>query len=279
MRRLVSSCLLAVLLGLAPAPAISAPPPPAAKDDKTQADKPGPKLKAFEDNKTGKPGLSQGVNPSKIKPTKTEAALKFTVVDKEKGTPIPGIVVALTGADGKKLIAPETDAVGYTELLVPVGQEYKLVYLSLGQGDFAAKTEVSNEPNQTIKLTLRYKTWTAPPGEPAARRFVLDGVEFDTNKATLRPESFARLDRVVEYMTAKLSARVEIAGHTDNVGNKKSNKKLSLDRAATCRKYIVSKGIDAKRINAVGYGDERPIAPNDTEEGRQKNRRIDASEI
>ena len=63
------------------------------------------------------------------------------------------------------------------------------------------------------------------------------------------------------------------------MGNKKANKTLSNKRAKACREYIISKGVDASRIEAVGYGDERPIAPNDTEDGRQQNRRIEATEL
>jgi OmpA-OmpF porin, OOP family len=72
---------------------------------------------------------------------------------------------------------------------------------------------------------------------------------------------------------------VEISGHTDNVGNAKANKTLSEKRAQACRNYIVSKGIDKKRLDAVGFGDQHPIASNDGEEGRQKNRRIEAKEL
>ena len=106
-----------------------------------------------------------------------------------------------------------------------------------------------------------------------------DAVEFDTGKATIRKESYPRLDRVVEYMTHKKQSRILITGHTDNVGKKASNKALSENRAQACRKYLVDKGIDGSRVQAKGFGDERPIAPNDTPDGRQKNRRIEAEEI
>ncbi len=236
----------------------------------------GPKKKGkthkFKDNRTGKPGLKQGVNPSKIQPTRTEAALKFTVVDKDKGA-IPGIVISLTSPKGKSYYTDETDAKGYTEVLVPVGRKYDLVYLSLGRRKISARVPVSKESRQTIRLTLRYKRWEKPP------QFVLNGVEFDTGKATIRPESFPRLDRVVEYIKHKKSARIEISGHTDNVGNRRRNKALSKRRALACRKYLMSKGVAGGRIRAVGYGDERPIASNATDDGRQKNRRIEAMEL
>ena len=90
------------------------------------------KIHQFKDNRSGKPGQNRGVNASKIKPTRTEAALKFTVVDKVKG-PIKGIVILLTNPKGKSYYTDETDAKGYTEVLVPVGRKYDLVYLSLGR--------------------------------------------------------------------------------------------------------------------------------------------------
>jgi OOP family OmpA-OmpF porin len=224
----------------------------------------------------GAPGRSQGVSASRITPTKTEAALKFTVVDKDKG-PIPGIVVTLTDPQGKKYYTEETDAEGYAEVLVPVAKTYEVVYLSLGRKDIAASLPVSDAPKQTVRLTLRYKRYVAI--KETKQGFRLDGVEFDTGKAKIRPDSLSRLDDVIEYMTHKKSARVEISGHTDNVGNPKGNKKLSQARADSCRQYVMSKGIDASRVVAVGYGDEKPVASNDTEAGRQANRRIEATEL
>lgn len=229
---------------------------------------------------------AHGVEPSKIKPTETEAAIKFFVVDKNKDeAPIEGIVISLTAPDGKKFYTEETDAKGYAEVLVPAGQKYDIVYLSLGRRDINASVKVDDVPNLTLRLTLRYKRNVPPPRRKAAQqapeapRFVLKGITFDTGKATIKPESFERLDSVVEYMTHKKSARIEISGHTDNVGNPQENKTLSEDRANACRDYLISKGIDGRRIDAVGYGDERPIASNNTREGRELNRRIEATEL
>ena len=196
------------------------------------------------------------------------------MVDKDKG-PIEGVVISMTSPDGKKYYTGESDAKGYAEVLVPVGKKYDLVYLSLGKKDIAASVPVPNEANQNIKLTLRYKGYEKEK-EPV---FILKGVEFDTGKATIRPESFPHLDSVVEYMQYKKSARIEISGHTDNKGSKQSNKTLSENRAKACRDYLIKKGIDGSRIEAIGFGDERPVAPNTTEEGRQKNRRIEAKEL
>ena len=231
--------------------------------------------KAFQLGKSDTAKDARGVADSKIKPTKTEAAMRLIVEDKEKA-PISGVVITLTGPDGKKLYTDETDAMGYAEILVPVGKKYEIVYLSLGQKDFSANVTVTGEPSQNIKLTLRFKRFVPEPGQSG---FVLEGIEFDTGKATIRPDSLPRLDSVVEYLTHKKSARIEIAGHTDNVGNKNTNKTLSQKRAEACRDYIVKKGIDKSRIEPKGYGDERPLDSNDSAEGRQKNRRIEATEL
>lgn len=243
------------------------------------AAQPEPDSKEFKTLDTHTAKETHGVEASKLAPTKKEALIKLLVVDKEKG-PIKGIVVTLTGADGKKFYAPESDATGYAEVLVPNGQTYEVVYLSLGHKDIAATTTVDDKPNLRMKLTLRYTGFTPPRSAKAdAPGFVLDGVNFDTGKATIRKDSFPRLDGVVEYLQHKKSARIEISGHTDNVGNAKTNKTLSEKRAQSCRDYVISKGIEAARVTAVGYGDERPMAPNDTEAGRQQNRRIEAAEL
>ncbi len=214
---------------------------------------------------------------AKLQATDSEAALRFFVVDADKG-PIAGIVVSMTSPSGKVYYTEETDKDGFAEVLVPIGQTYDLVYLSLGRRNVAAKVEVRNEPRLNLKLTMRYKREELPTGEPATR-FVLDDVQFASGKTALTPESHVRLDTIVEYMTHKKSARIQISGHTDNVGKKQVNKKLSQQRADAVRAYLVSKGIDESRVDAVGYGDEKPLAPNDTPEGRQKNRRIEATEL
>jgi outer membrane protein OmpA-like peptidoglycan-associated protein len=230
-------------------------------------------------------GDARGVSESKIKPTATEAAMRFFIVDREKEEPISGIVISLTSPEGEKYYTEETDAKGYAEVLVPAGKEYELVYLSLGRRKINAKVPVKDLPNQNVKLTLRYKGWKPKPRPDAAGKplkqpgFVLKGVQFDTGKATIRPDSLARLDSVLEYMTHKKSARIEVSGHTDNVGQAARNKALSEKRAKAVRAYLIEKGITGDRIEAVGYGDAQPVASNDTEEGRQENRRIEAKEL
>jgi outer membrane protein OmpA-like peptidoglycan-associated protein len=223
---------------------------------------------------------AQGESESKITATETEAAMKFFVVDKNKG-PLKGIVISMTAPDGKKYYTGETDGAGYAEVLVPNGQKYELVYLSLGRKEVTASVPVNNDKNQNIKLTLRYSRKDPPktPGRESPAGFVLKGVNFDTGKATIRPESIPRMDSLLEFMTYKKSARIEISGHTDNVGRAQLNKDLSERRAQAVRDFLVKEGVDKTRIEAVGYGDEQPLATNATDEGRQTNRRIEAREL
>jgi outer membrane protein OmpA-like peptidoglycan-associated protein len=257
-----SNTTIAAMVLAAQAAAHAASPAAPASDEKREFQ--------LQDTHTAK--TAHGATASKIVPTRTEAAMKLFVVDKDKG-PIKGVVIFLTGPDKTKYYTEPTDSEGYAEVLVPVGKQYDVTYLSLGRREIAATVPVDDEPNQSVKLTLRYKR------EFAQQPFILAGVNFDTAKATIRPESFPNLDVVVEFMVHKKTARVEISGHTDNVGNAKANKTLSEKRAQACRNYIVSKGIDKKRLDAIGFGDEHPVAPNDTDEGRQKNRRIEAKEL
>ena len=103
----------------------------------------------------------------------------------------------------------------------------------------------------------------------------LNNIFFDFGKATLRPESFPELERLVGYMNQNGGMEIELSGHTDNVGSKDANLKLSDDRAKAVTEYIVSKGIDTKRIKALGYGETKPVGTNDTDEGKQLNRRVE----
>ncbi|MBI2894510.1 MAG: OmpA family protein [Deltaproteobacteria bacterium] len=230
-------------------------------------------------------GQAHGEHPSQIEATRTQAAMRLFVVDPEAG-PIAGIVIKMTAPDGTEYFTEETDSQGYAEVLVPVGQRYGMEYLSLGRRNSTANVEVPAGPNQDIRLTLRYRRRRAAQPAQAAQaaqgepqRFVLEGIEFDSGRATIRPESNARLDRIVEYLRHKASARIRVAGYTDNVGNPRTNQTLSEQRAQAVRAYLVSQGIDGGRVEAVGHGDQSPIAPNDTEEGRQQNRRIEATEL
>ncbi|MDW8416364.1 MAG: FG-GAP-like repeat-containing protein [Bacteroidia bacterium] len=107
------------------------------------------------------------------------------------------------------------------------------------------------------------------------KAIVLRNIYFDYDKATLRPESMDELERVVKFMRENPSVRVEIAGHTDSDGSDAYNLRLSQARAQSVVDYLISRGIDSHRLIARGYGESRPVAPNDTPENKQKNRRTE----
>ncbi|MBS1512510.1 MAG: OmpA family protein [Bacteroidetes bacterium] len=105
--------------------------------------------------------------------------------------------------------------------------------------------------------------------------FRLNNVFFDFDKYNLRPESYVELDRVVKFLNDYPNVEIEMSAHTDSRGSDQYNFTLSDNRAKSVREYILSKGIAPSRIISQGYGETRPVATNDTDEGRQLNRRVE----
>jgi OOP family OmpA-OmpF porin len=118
-----------------------------------------------------------------------------------------------------------------------------------------------------------------PPPPPAPKKpepiVTLHGANFDFNKATLKPSGKQALDQAVVVMKGKPDLKVSVEGHTDSIGPDAYNLKLSERRAAAARDYLVTQGIDPSRITTRGFGESKPIASNDTEEGRAENRRVE----
>jgi outer membrane protein OmpA-like peptidoglycan-associated protein len=107
-------------------------------------------------------------------------------------------------------------------------------------------------------------------------RVTAEGIFFDTNSDRLRPESDAVLGQIGEMLVKHADMRLGIEGHTDNVGQAAANQSLSQKRAAAVKAYLTAKhGIDAARLEAKGFGADKPVAPNADEAGRQKNRRVE----
>ena len=104
---------------------------------------------------------------------------------------------------------------------------------------------------------------------------VLHNVFYETDSYGLEPESRVELDRVYDFLILNPSIGVEISGYTDNTGTPEHNQVLSEQRARSVVEYLVNKGIDSKRLDATGYGEMRPVADNDSEEGRARNRRTE----
>ncbi|HSJ80315.1 MAG TPA: OmpA family protein [Thiobacillus sp.] len=116
----------------------------------------------------------------------------------------------------------------------------------------------------------------APVAEPApAATLVLEGVNFDFDKAVIRPQDYAILDQNIVALKEWGDVDVEVAGHTCNIGTEEYNLGLSLRRAEAVRNYLVSKGVSADRLTVRGYGESRPAVSNATREGRAQNRRVE----
>lgn len=112
-------------------------------------------------------------------------------------------------------------------------------------------------------------------GDPVPRTFVFDHLNFESGTTVITKESEATLTDLLAILKAYPAVDSRLEGHTDTVGQPEANKKLSEDRAAAIESYLVKAGIDTKRITTAGYGQEKPLAPNDTDEGRAKNRRLE----
>jgi outer membrane protein OmpA-like peptidoglycan-associated protein len=117
------------------------------------------------------------------------------------------------------------------------------------------------------------------PQPAAPQKLVLEGVNFDFDKATLRQEDVSDLDKNVEALKAWGDVNIEVAGHTDSKGSDAYNMKLSQQRAEAVRNFLISRGVAADRLTAKGYGESQPVADNATEEGRFKNRRVELAPL
>jgi len=106
-------------------------------------------------------------------------------------------------------------------------------------------------------------------------KIILKNIFFDFDKTTLRPTSTAELDRLTKMLNDIPTLKIEISGHTDNIGSNEYNENLSEGRAKAVVDYLIDKGIDRERLTFAGYGESQPIESNDTEKGRQMNRRTE----
>lgn len=194
------------------------------------------------------------------------------VVEKEGEAPVAGARVWL--ADGR---SATTDAEGrFTLADVPTG--YELVTASApGFADgWATADVVEGDDNREVRILLEKGKALVFDDKPLTVGKALTlTVLFDVAKAELKPASKPELDKVVAFLKANPKAEIELSGHTSSEGDAQGNRLLSYRRVKACKDYVVSKGVDPGRIIAVGHGPDLPVAPNDTEEHRKKNRRVE----
>jgi OOP family OmpA-OmpF porin len=113
------------------------------------------------------------------------------------------------------------------------------------------------------------------PDWAPGKSFAFDEITFETDSAALTPDSADQIGQLATVLKAFPSTNVSVEGHTDNTGDPAVNKKLSEDRAAAVKAALIDKGVPADRVTSVGWGAEKPVASNETEEGKLKNRRVE----
>ncbi len=166
--------------------------------------------------------------------------------------------------------------------------EAKLAHVQeeMGEGHWTYAGKYVPEADQLVRETQAAakrncpkvaKAAPPPPPPPVERpTFVLDGIYFDLDKATIRPSSERTLDEAGSVLKRFTSVEVRIDGHTDSTGSEQHNQGLSERRAKAVKDYLVRKfGISSDRIKTMGYGETRPLGDNKTKKGRQQNRRIE----
>jgi outer membrane protein OmpA-like peptidoglycan-associated protein len=163
--------------------------------------------------------------------------------------------------------APET---GKYIVTIPSGRNYGLAVEKKGY--------LFHSENYNVPPSIGYQELTldvALKRSNIGSRMILKNIFFDFDKAVLRKESTAELQKVIGLLKEEPGLKIIITGHTDNIGTDEYNQVLSERRARAVIDYLISKGIPAQRLSSRGDGATRPVATNETEEGRQQNRRTE----
>jgi outer membrane protein OmpA-like peptidoglycan-associated protein len=197
--------------------------------------------------------------------------LKGTITDEETGKPIEA-VLEITNNDKNELISKlnSNSETGKYLVTLPSGKNYGISVNAAGYMFHSENFNISDTAAY-IEIVKDIKLHRVTEG----KKVVLKNIFFDFDKATLRQESVAELGRLIRFLYENPSVKIELSGHTDNKGTKDYNQKLSESRAKAVVDYLISKGITSSRLTYKGYWFSQPIATNDTEEGRQLNRRTE----
>jgi outer membrane protein OmpA-like peptidoglycan-associated protein len=211
--------------------------------------------------------------PENIRPNKT-LWVKGKVFDKKTTKGLPS-AVELIDLNTKQLISKvQTDEKGNYLITLPVGKDYAFNVNRKGYLFYSDNFFLTNHsPDSTYEKNI--------PLQPieANASVVLKNVFFDVNKFDLKSASEAELDIVVQLMNDNPAVKIQIGGHTDNIGKPTDNLTLSNNRAKSVVNYLISKGIPATRLSAKGFGETQPVADNKTEEGKALNRRTEMKVI
>ncbi|MBN2892098.1 MAG: OmpA family protein [Bacteroidales bacterium] len=193
------------------------------------------------------------------------------IIDQQTGLPIDAEIVIIDNNTNQVIYSTKSNSQnGEYSVNVPVGKNYGMVirkdgYLFQSENFDLVSTSNYEEISKNIELS-------SIEVNSIAR---LSNIFFDFASSNLKDASVPELDRVVQFMKDNPNMKIEISGHTDNIGNYDDNMRLSQQRAEAVAQYISNKGIPKERIIAKGYGFEKPVATNNTPEGRQQNRRVE----
>jgi flagellar motor protein MotB len=197
--------------------------------------------------------------------------LKGQVLDEETKQPVEGDIEITDNSTNASLSKQRSNSsTGNFLLSLPSGKNYGI--------SVSAPGYLFHSENFDLKDTAGYKEVVMVielKKVKVGSTIVLNNVFYDFDKATLRSESFSELDALVRLLKANAKLRIELGSHTDDKGADEYNLKLSDARAASVVAYLVGKGIAQERLMAKGYGESAPVATNETEEGRQQNRRTE----
>ena len=204
-----------------------------------------------------------------------DAPVNVTISDSKSGEMLSNEIVVFRSMANKTEFQGLSDSTGKFSLRLPSGAKYEIFILG-----FQDSTSYTILDIPALKSNQYYKNpFKVDIQFEAPKSFVLQNCNFETGKADLKPESYPVLDELVDYLKRKEEEKIELGGHTDNVGKADANMVLSTNRANTVRAYLLMKGISPDRVVAKGYGMTEPIAENDTAEGRALNRRTEVKII
>ena len=203
-----------------------------------------------------------------IRPLKT-LWVKGQVYDAKTKNGLPS-TIELTDVNSNQVVSRlQTDEDGNYLVTIPVEKDYAFNVNRKGYLFYSENYHISKDIDSAFVADI--------PLQPIASKamIVLKNVFFGTNETALKPASITELDQVVSLLKDNPEVKIMITGHTDNIGKPEDNLKLSEGRALSVVNYLVSKGISKDRLSHKGYGATKPLAGNDTEEGRAKNRRTE----
>lgn len=197
--------------------------------------------------------------------------VRGTVTDKATGKPLEATVVYEDLSTGVQAGIGRTSPVdGSFTIALPAGRRYG--FRAESSGYYAASENLDLRKSRTFREVEHNLEMSAIAANTDIR---LNNVFFATGKATLEPESYGELNRLVSFLEKNSSVAIELRGHTDNIGKATANIKLSQDRVASVQTYLQEKGVSPTRLQSRGFGATMPVASNATEEGRSRNRRVE----